>query len=143
MNDKIIEKLIDLLWEGLSNYSSDVWFDSSSNDKERLLWWALEKLGEPVDEKEAIEIFWQWADGLEEDSFIDFDGLTESQTLKALSSDDIKVEEKNGRFEIYKDGKLIRTCDNIKEVKRELRELEENMSSSFVADFQLYENLWY
>jgi hypothetical protein len=141
MRDKTIEKLIDLLWDGLSDYSSNVWFDSSSMDKERLLWWALEKLDEPVDEEEALNIFWQWADGLEEDSFIDFN-LTESQTLKTLSSDGIKIEENGGRFEIYKAGKLYCTCDNMKEVKRELRELEENMSSSFAADFQLYENLW-
>jgi hypothetical protein len=50
--------------------------------------------------------------------------LTESQTLKVLSSDNIKVIENGGRFEIYKDNKLICTCDNMKEVKDELKELE-------------------
>jgi hypothetical protein len=69
-------------------------------------------------------------------------GLTESQTLKTLSSDNIKVKENDGRFEIYKDNKLICTCDNMKEVKDELTDLEEDKSSSFAADFRLYENLW-
>lgn len=245
MNYKTTEKLIDLFWKGLSGYSSDVWFDSSSKEKEEILWWALEKLEEPVDREEALDLFWQWADCLEEDSFIDFtlkipeklyhatykqflddiktkglgntnnkmwtdsrpgvvylasepweaedyaeqaewlddkddadeyinniitleidtskldtdnlmrdenllpggeevigfeyhgiipwsackifdSALTESQTLKTLSSDNIKVKENGGRFEIYKDGKLYCTCDNMKEVKDELRELETN-----------------
>lgn len=52
--------------------------------------------------------------------------LTESQTLKTLSSDNIKVKENGGRFEIYKDGKSYCTCDNLKEVKDELNELETN-----------------
>lgn len=245
MNYKITEKLIDLFWKGLKGYSSNIWFDSSSNEKEEILWQAIEELDEPIDRDEALDLFWQWADGLEEDSFIDFtlsipeklyhatykqfldsikanglgnttnrmwtdsrpgvvylaqepweaedyaeqaewlddkedadsylnnivvleidtskldtdnlmrdenilpggidtigfeyhgiipwsacnlleSELTESQTLKTLSSENIKVEEKNGRFEIYKNNKLVCTCDNMKEVKNELRDLEES-----------------
>lgn len=66
------EKLIDLFWAGIKNYSSDIWFDSSTNEKEEILWQALEQLNEPIDKDRAIELFWDWADGLEEDSFIDF-----------------------------------------------------------------------
>lgn len=138
----ITEKLVALFWEGLSDYSSDVWFDLSSNEKERLLWWALEKLDEPVDRDFAIEIFWQWADSLEADSFIDFDGLTESHATKSLSNDRIKVEEKNGHFEIYKDGKLVCTCDNMQEVKTELAELDESVETDFAAAFKQYASLW-
>ncbi len=69
-------------------------------------------------------------------------GLAESQTLKALSKDNIQIKEKNGCFEIYKDNKLVCTCDNMKEVKDELKSLEESTSSDFASDFQLYENLW-
>ncbi len=141
-NTDITEKLVALFWEGLSDYSSDVWFDSSSKEKEELLWWALEKLEEPIDREEALDIFWQWAEGLEEDSFVNFDGLVESQTLKTLSTSNVKVEEKNGHFEIYKDGKLICTCDSMREVKDELGDLEESIGSDFAADFRLYENLW-
>jgi hypothetical protein len=67
------EKLIELFWDGISDYSSDVWFDSSTKEKEEILWWALKQLDESIDEKRAIEIFWNWANGLDEDSFVDFD----------------------------------------------------------------------
>ena len=73
MNTKTIEKLVGLFWEGLRDYTSDVWFDSSTKEKEELLWWAIGKMNEPIDKSEAIEIFWQWADGLEEDAFIEFE----------------------------------------------------------------------
>lgn len=76
-NSALEERLVDLFWEGLSDYSSDVWFDSSSKEKEEILWWALDKLGEPVDKDWALEIFWMWADGIEEDAFVDFPSLAE------------------------------------------------------------------
>ena len=72
-NGDIEGKLIDLFWEGLADYSSDVWFDSSTNEKEDLARWAISKLDEPVDEAYAFELFWEWANGLDEDSFIAFD----------------------------------------------------------------------
>jgi hypothetical protein len=50
-----------------------MWFDSSTKEKEEILWWALEQLEEPVDRDKAIELFWDWANGLDEDSFVDFD----------------------------------------------------------------------
>ena len=70
-------RLVDLFWEGLSDYTSDAWFDSSSNEKEEILWWALDKIDEPVDKDYALEIFWMWADGLEEDSFVSFNSFDE------------------------------------------------------------------
>jgi hypothetical protein len=74
-------RLIDLFWEGLEDYSSDVWFDSSTKEKEELLWWAISRIDEQVDQDFATELFWEWANGLEEDSFIDFEGLYENLTL--------------------------------------------------------------
>ena len=73
------ERLIDLFWEGLSDYTSDIWFDSSSNEKEEILWWALDKIDEPVDKDYALDVFWMWADGIEEDSFIDFSIFNENK----------------------------------------------------------------
>ena len=69
MKTEIVEKLVGLFWEGLQDYTSDIWFDSSTKEKEELLWWALSRIDAPINESEALEIFWQWADGLEEDSF--------------------------------------------------------------------------
>ena len=66
------EKLIELFWDGIRGYSSDLWFDSSTKEKEEILWRALEQLEEPINRDRAVELFWEWADGLEEDSFIDF-----------------------------------------------------------------------
>ena len=66
------EELIGLFWDGIRDYSSDLQFDSSTNEKEEILWRALEQLEEPIDKDRAVELFWNWADGLEEDSFIDF-----------------------------------------------------------------------
>lgn len=80
-NISLEERLVDLFWEGLSNYSSDVWFDSSSKEKEEILWWALAKIGEPVDKAWALKIFWMWADGIEEDAFVDFPSFVEEFKL--------------------------------------------------------------
>ena len=93
MNAAIEEKLIDLFWDGLRGYTSDVWFDSSTNEKEEILWQALEQINEPVDKEQAIQLFWDWADGIEEDAFYAFDSLTEDlnkivdNNIKSLSED--------------------------------------------------------
>ena len=93
MNATIEEKLIDLFWDGLRGYTSDVWFDSSTNEKEEILWQALEQLGEPIDKEQAIQLFWDWAEGIEEDAFYTFDSLTEDldkaadNNIKSLSED--------------------------------------------------------
>ena len=75
-------KLVDLFWDGIREYSSDIWFDSSTNEKEEILWQALEQLNEPVDEEYAKEIFWMWADGLEVDSFVSFESFDENYSSK-------------------------------------------------------------
>ena len=76
--EELESKLVDLFWDGIKGYTSDVWFDSSTDEKEEILWQALEQIGEPVDEEYAKEIFWMWADGLEEDSFVSFDSFDEA-----------------------------------------------------------------
>lgn len=71
MNDTIRDKLIELFYEDIANTPWDVWCDTSSGDKERIVVNALADLGlsEVVDIDEAYALFWEWADGLEEDSF--------------------------------------------------------------------------
>ena len=83
ISEELRDELIGLFWDGIEGYSSDVWFDSSTNEKEEIAWEALKKLGEPVDEALVLDLFWEWAEGLEEDSFIEFD-LEESGRNKKL-----------------------------------------------------------
>jgi hypothetical protein len=76
LNEVTRDKLVELFWEGISDTSWDVWCDTSSTDKERIAVEAIVKLDDPtVDTEEVFELFWEWADGLEEDSFFDFDSL--------------------------------------------------------------------
>ena len=76
LNESTVEKLVDLFWEGISDTPWDVWCDTSSTDKERVAVEAIVKLDDPtIDQEEVFELFWDWADGLEESSFFDFSSL--------------------------------------------------------------------
>ncbi len=79
MTEEIRDKLIDLFWEGIRDTSWDVWCDTSSTDKERIAVDAIVELGELVDTDEVFELFWEWADGLEEDSFFDFNSFDDEE----------------------------------------------------------------
>ena len=63
------DKLIDLFWDGILYTPWDVWCDTSSGDKERIVVDAILELDEVVDTDEAYELFWEWADSLEEEDF--------------------------------------------------------------------------
>jgi hypothetical protein len=69
MNEFTKSKLIDLFWEGIADTPWDVWCDTSSGDKERIVPAAVVELGIDVDIDEAYDLFWEWAEGLDEDSF--------------------------------------------------------------------------
>ena len=71
MTDVVRDKLIDLFYEDISYTPWDVWCDTSSTDKERVVVDALAKLGlsEVIDIDEAYDLFWEWADNLDEDAF--------------------------------------------------------------------------
>ena len=71
MTEAIRDKLIELFYEDIANTSWDVWCDTSSGDKERVVVNALAELGlsEVVDIDEAYDLFWEWAEGLDEESF--------------------------------------------------------------------------
>jgi hypothetical protein len=75
MTEVTRDKLIDLFWEKIRDMSWDVWCDTSSTDKERIAVDSIVDLGELVDTDEVFELFWEWADGLEEDSFFEFDSF--------------------------------------------------------------------
>lgn len=71
MTEEIRDKLIDLFYADIANTPWDVWSDTSSVDKERIVVNALAELGlsEVVDIDEAYDLFWEWAECLDEDSF--------------------------------------------------------------------------
>ena len=73
LGEHVVTKLIDLFYEGISSMSWDVWCDSSTNDKERLAYEAIKEFNGKIDEKAALNIFWDWAEGLEEDAFYNYD----------------------------------------------------------------------
>ncbi len=117
MDSEITTRLVDLFWEGLRSYSSEEWFAADSKEKEEILWHALEILDEPIDNETALDIFWQWADGLEEDSFIDFSGLTEN-----LGAYDVRKEGES--LAAYLDGVLITRSRSYDELLADIREYE-------------------
>lgn len=117
MDSEITTRLVDLFWEGLRSYSSKEWFAADSKEKEEILWHALEILDKPIDNETALDIFWQWADGLEEDSFIDFSGLTEN-----LGAYDVRREGKS--LVAYLDGVPITRSQSYDELLADIREFE-------------------
>jgi hypothetical protein len=62
-------RLIDLFYKGIAGTPWDVWCDTSSGDKERIVPDAIVELGIDVDIDAAYDLFWEWAEGLEEDNF--------------------------------------------------------------------------
>ena len=73
MNEVTRDKLIDFFWESITDMQWDVWCDTSTTDKERIAVDAIVEFGLSEDVNEVYDLFWEWADGLEEDSFFEFD----------------------------------------------------------------------
>ena len=68
-----VEKIINMFWEEISDMSWDDWCDTSTTDKERIVVDVYVRLDNPtLDIDEVYEIFWDWANGLDESSFVDF-----------------------------------------------------------------------
>ena len=62
-------RLIDLFREGIADTTWQDWCATSSSDKERIVPDAIVELGIDVDIDKAYDLFWEWAEGLDEDSF--------------------------------------------------------------------------
>jgi hypothetical protein len=66
------EKIIDYFWEELEDWDYDSWTSSSSSDKEDMVKGVILELELPSElEEEVYEIFYDWSDGIDEDSFMD------------------------------------------------------------------------
>ena len=72
MNDEMIDKLITFFWESISEMTWEEWKSTSSSDWEGIVVGAILELGLTDYIDEVYDTFYEWSDGLEEDSFIEF-----------------------------------------------------------------------
>ena len=79
MTNIVRDGLIDYFYKSISEMSWDVWCDTSTTDKERIAVDAMVELGLSEDIEEVFDLFWEWADGLEEDAFVSFDSLADEE----------------------------------------------------------------
>ena len=81
--EEVVEKLVDKFYEGITGMSWDVWCDTSSTDKERVVVNPILESGEfkDVDEDKIYELFWDWSEGLEEDNFYNEDNEEDEDFL--------------------------------------------------------------
>lgn len=71
MSDEKRDRIITLFWEGLTDMSWEDWCSISAGDKESIVVDTIADFVEGVDSNEVIELFWDWANGLEESDFED------------------------------------------------------------------------
>ena len=71
MTEETRDSLIDYFWEELESWDYDSWQSAGAGDKEEIVTGALAEFGLDVDidVDEAYTLFWEWADGLDQDSF--------------------------------------------------------------------------
>ncbi len=69
MNEAIRDQLIDYFWDELNSWDWESWQGAGASDKEEIVVGAIADLGINVDIDEAYSLFWEWADGLDRDSF--------------------------------------------------------------------------
>ena len=80
LNEVMIEKLVDKFWDGVRDLSWDEWCSMSSKDKEEIVVDVISELNDiTLDVDEVYECFWDWAEGLEESSFFDFDSFDDEE----------------------------------------------------------------
>lgn len=71
MSDETRDKIIDIFWESISDMSWEDWCSTSAGDKENIAVDTILTLVDGTDKYEVIELFWDWANGLEESDFED------------------------------------------------------------------------
>jgi hypothetical protein len=75
MNDELIDKLLTYFWDSISEMSWEEWKATSSSDWEGIVVGAILELGLTDYIDEVYDLFYEWSDGLEEDSFFEFNSL--------------------------------------------------------------------
>ena len=71
MTDEIRDRIIDLFWESITDMSWEDWCFTSAGDKENIAVDTVLTLIEDVASSEVTNLFWDWANGLEESDFED------------------------------------------------------------------------
>ena len=71
MPDEVRDKIIDIFWESTSDMSWEDWCSISAGDKESIVVDTISEFVEGVDSDDILELFWDWANGLEESDFED------------------------------------------------------------------------
>jgi hypothetical protein len=69
MNEFTRSRLISLFREGLANWDCESWQSAGAEDKETIVTDAIIELGIDIDINEAYDLFWEWAEGLDENAF--------------------------------------------------------------------------
>jgi hypothetical protein len=69
MNEAIRDQLIGYFQDELNHWDWESWQSAGAGDKEEVVASAIAELGINVDIDDAYELFWEWADGLEEEAF--------------------------------------------------------------------------
>ena len=71
MSEETRDRIITLFWEGVADTSWEDWCYTSAGDKENMFVDTILDFVEGVTSDEVIELFWDWANGLEESDFED------------------------------------------------------------------------
>ena len=71
MSEEVVDRIIDIFWESISDISWEDWCFTSAGDKENIAVDTVLTLVEGVNKYEVIDLFWDWANGLEESDFED------------------------------------------------------------------------
>lgn len=69
MTEELQDRIITLFWEGLTDMSWEDWCSISAGDKESLVVDTIPDFVDGVTTDEVIELFWEWANNLEESDF--------------------------------------------------------------------------
>jgi len=75
MNEELRDRLIKYFQDSISEMSWEEWKATSSSDWEGIVVGAILELGLTDYINEVYDLFYEWSDGLEEDSFFEFNSL--------------------------------------------------------------------
>ena len=75
MNEVLRDKLIKYFQESISGMSWEDFKEMGSSDLEGIVVGAILDLNLTSYIDEVYDLFWEWSEGLEEDSFFEFDSL--------------------------------------------------------------------
>lgn len=82
LDDILKGRLINLFQDALAGWTWEDWEAAGSSEKESIVTYATENIGQPVDTQMVYDLFWEWVSGLEPDAFTE--SMAESTSLQEL-----------------------------------------------------------